>query len=145
MKLKDLLESTPGTVISGILSTDLDHAIKLLKKAGFNAIKYQDEYIGVFGDNSKKTKSEIHKILKSQLHDENFEISESLNESERKEFNCVYDKAEQAMNDMTASSLKKGILKDIKFSGRASEQNLEDAFDNISAKEISVLYKKYCK
>lgn len=139
MKLKDLLvEGTPSTVISGIMSSELDKAISLLKKAGFKASVYQDEYVGVSGDNSEAAKDKMYKTLKGKLNDNHFEISESLmvEADMRTMFNAVYDAALKGDKD---------VLKAIDMRGRLSDQNVEDAMDNVSDKQIKEIYNKYIK
>jgi len=145
MKLKDLIVESPSTVISGIMSSDLSNAIKLLKKAGFKASKYQGEYVGITGDNSEAAKKKMDAVLNGKLNDNYYEISESLMEADmRKIFNEVYAAVEKAGKKHSKGAYD-GILAAVKLSGRISKQNIEDAVFELSDTEIKKIHKEFIK
>jgi len=147
MKLKELLEEakTPDTVVYGLLKgdsgedmTDAKETVKILKSAGFEAFIYGED-VGVTdptGKNDDTFKDGIQNALKKKGKDY-AEISESLNEADmRTMFNAIYDAALEG---------DEKVLKAIKLQGRLSDQNVEDAMDDVSDKDVKAIYNKYLK
>lgn len=64
-------------------------------------------------------------------------LRELLEEADmRTMYNAVYQAALDGDED---------VLKAINFRGRHSEQNVEDAFDNVSMDEVKKIYNKFVK
>lgn len=83
--IREILEKidTPSTVISGVMSSDLSKAIKLLNKAGYDASVHQGEYIGIKGATDAKAKANMQAILDGKIS-KGFDISEACSKKKKK-------------------------------------------------------------